>query len=143
MSTTYSRILSGAAAPLQRFLHNHYPGWVFHVVQESWDSMAHFYPDDCPASWPRVVDSFVAGWQAAHANIDPADMGRIIASLSKPERIGLARMYLGGWDALRTAGHKTASATVRSLEKKGLLNKHGLTDKGRPIAVHLAEGGLV
>lgn len=53
--------------------------------------------------------------------------------LSPKETIALNRLLLGGIDAWRTPGYKVATQTINSLLHKKMIDKNGLTDKGRKI----------
>ena len=60
-------------------------------------------------------------------------MTTIETKLSNREIVVLNRLWLGGWDALRTTDYSASTKTIASLMRKNLLAKHGLSDKGLAI----------
>lgn len=54
--------------------------------------------------------------------------------LSPAEHTAMARIHLGGLEALRTDTYRCACSTVDSLIRKGLLDKRGLTAEGKRVA---------
>ena len=48
-------------------------------------------------------------------------------NLSRCELIAINRCYLGGFDALRTPDYSVACSTMKSLIKKGMFEKRGLS----------------
>ena len=63
--------------------------------------------------------------------------------LTDNEKRALARWYLGGVEALRTPAYSAATSTVSALVRKGLADKHGMTQQGREIGKELADSGIV
>jgi hypothetical protein len=70
-------------------------------------------------------------------------MGATKMKLSEIECRTLARLYLGGFDAIRTPEFSATTATINSLIRKGMLGKNGLSDTGRTIAKQLADNGTI
>lgn len=66
-----------------------------------------------------------------------------MVKLSDNQARAMARIHLGGPEALRTETYRASCRTVQSLFDAGLLDKNGPTYLGKRVAESCAESGLV
>lgn len=64
-------------------------------------------------------------------------------NLSRCELIAINRCYLGGFDALRTPDYSVACSTMKSLIKKGMFEKRGLSVKAIALLKELGTGAPI
>ena len=67
-------------------------------------------------------------WQEAGAKAR-----KKVGSLSHKETVAMNLHKLGGVEGMRTADYSVDAKTVKSLFKKGYLDKHGVTAKGKAL----------
>lgn len=91
----------------------------------------------------EAADTEILNNQTINSGFDMISVDLSASKFTQAQKVALARIQLGGLEALNTQSHKTGRNVVRWLIDNGYIADSGLTEKGKPFAQQFANEGII